>query len=173
MKYGIAVVCAALAAAGAGRAESDTKAAFAADEKAVGKVAADWSDAWNRHDAEGMASLFSERGDLINPIGDVAKGRPQILKLFQGEHSGRLKQSKMALTCEPARFFDANVASVDCDSALEGLAGPESPPMLHGHVTAVVIRDGERWSIASFRAMVPRQAGPMPRNAVPAAAKAH
>ncbi len=80
MKYGIAVVCAALAAAGAGRAESDTKAAFAADEKAVGKVAADWSDAWNRHDAEGMASLFSERGDLINPIGDVAKGRPQILR---------------------------------------------------------------------------------------------
>ncbi len=79
----------------------------------------------------------------------------------------------MALTCEPARLFDANVASVDCDSALDGLAGPQSPPMLHGHVTAVVIRDGERWSIASFRAMVPRQAGPIPRNAVPAAAKAH
>jgi len=170
MRYGIAVVCAALAA-GAGRAEPETKAASAADEKAVGKIAVDWTDAWNRHDAEGMANLFSVRGDMINPMGDVAKGRPQILKLFQGEHAGRLKQSKMALTCEPARFFDANVAAVDCDSALEGIAGPEAPAMLHGHVTAVVLRDGDRWSIVSFRAMVPRQAGPPPKNAVPAAAK--
>ena len=159
MKYGVAVVCAALAAAGSVRAETDAKPANAADEKAVARIATDWADAWNRHDAAGLAKVFSERGDMINPKGDVAKGHQQVLKLFQDEQAGQLKQSKMALTCEPARFFDANVAGVDCDFTVEGITGPEAPALLRGHMTNVVVRDGARWSVVSLRAMVPRQVG--------------
>jgi uncharacterized protein (TIGR02246 family) len=156
MHYAIASMCAAaLAVSGAARAEPDTKS-NAADEKAVGKIASDWTEAWNRHDAAAMAGVFADRGDLINPMGKVAKGHDEILKLFQTEQAGRLKQSKMALTCEPTRFFSASVAQVDCDYTLAGLDEPNAPGILHGHVTDVVVKDGQRWSIISSRAMVPR-----------------
>lgn len=171
MRYGIAVVCAALAAAGAVQAAPEAKTT-SADEKAVGKLATDWTDAWNRHDAAGMASVFAEHGDLINPMGDVAKGHQQILKLFQTEQAGRLKQSKMALTCEPARFLAASVAQVDCDFALEGVTGPQTPAITRGHQTTLNVRDGDRWSITSLRAMIPKPADAPLATAVPAAAPA-
>jgi uncharacterized protein (TIGR02246 family) len=165
MRTGIAVVCAALAAAGAVRAEAEARTATAADEKAVSKIATDWTDAWNRHDAAALAGAFSEHGDMINPMGDVAKGHDQVLKLFQREQAGKLKESKMALTCEPTRFFGADVAEVDCDFALEGVTEPHAPALLRGHLTNVVVRDGARWSIVSLRAMVPRPMGPPPKTA--------
>lgn len=122
----IAMMCTVLATSGIGGAEKE--AGTAADRTAVGKLATDWAAAWSRHDPEGMASAFSERGDLINPMGAVAKGRPQVLELFQREHAGRLKQSTLALNCEPARFFDASVAEVDCDRTGKGMTGPQAPP---------------------------------------------
>lgn len=169
MRIELAGLCAALAAAGSAGAAPEAKpAGTAADEKAIGKLGADWTEAWNRHDAEGMASVFSERGDVINPMGAVAKGRPQIFKLFQGEQAGALKQSKMATTCEPPRFLAAGVAEVDCDFTLEGAIGPQAPAALHGHSTQIAVRDGERWSIASLRAMVPRPTAPPDKVEAPA-----
>ena len=169
MKFGIAVVC--VLSAGAGlAAQPDPKAASAADEKAVGKLGTDWTAAWNRHDAEGMASVFSEQASLINPMGEVAKGHSQILKLFQTEHAGALKQSKMALTCEPTRFLAATVAETDCDFALEGITGPQAPAVSRGHSTSIAVREGDRWSIVTMRAMIPRREDAAAKTVTPVAA---
>jgi uncharacterized protein (TIGR02246 family) len=153
MKYAIAIAFAVGTTAAAVRADSVRNTAT--DEKSVNKLSADWIEAWNRHDASSMAGLFTERGDLINPRGDVARGRDQILKLFQTEQAGMLKGSTMAETCEPAKFLDADVAQLDCEFSLTGIAGPE--PTQRGHGTAVLLHEGTRWSIASMRAMVPKQ----------------
>lgn len=158
MRTAIVILGAALAG-GAARAEVDSKQASASDQKTLGKIATDWTEAWNRHDAEGLAGLYAVRGDLINPMGEVAKGRDQVQKLFQREHTGSLKQSTMALTCEPARSFSAEVAEVDCDFTLSGLADPHAPAQLHGHLTNVVVKEGQRWSIVSSRAMIPTPKG--------------
>ena len=169
MRNGIAVVCAALAATSAARARPEMKAPTAADERAVEKVPLDFKDAWNKHDAKALANGFAEDGDLINPMGTAAKGREQIRKLFDREHGGRLKQSKMALQCEPARFLAVNVAEVDCDYTLEGITAPQAPAVLRGHITLVVVREGGKWSIASQRAMVPMELGPGAKSAEPQA----
>lgn len=104
--------------------------------------------------------MFNEHGDLINPMGDVAKGRQQILALFQGEQSGALKTSTMAQTCEPARFVAANVALVDCEFTVEGTPGAAGKQ--HGHMADVVTLEGDRWGIVSMRAMFPRQLAAQP-----------
>jgi uncharacterized protein (TIGR02246 family) len=168
MKYAIAIAFAAGTVATAARADVSVRNA-AADEKSVNKLSTDWIEAWNRHDAAGMAGLFVEKGDLINPMGDVARGHEQVLKLFQQEQAGKLKSSTMSETCQPAKFLDAKVAQLDCEFSLKGVAGAEAP--MHGYRTAVVLLEGDRWSIASMRAMVPRQVPEaLPVNAAPIAA---
>jgi uncharacterized protein (TIGR02246 family) len=155
MKSAIVVAFAVVTAAGAARADAAVRNA-AADEKAVAKIGVDWTDAWNRHDAGALAAIFVESGDMMNPMGRMAKGHQQVLKLLQDEHGGALKSTKMTQSCEPARFLDANVAQLDCEFTLEGIA---AEPALRGHVTDVVVLEGGRWGIASLRAMVPRQVG--------------
>jgi uncharacterized protein (TIGR02246 family) len=125
------------------------------DLKAIEKLTTDWVAAWNQHDAKGMAAVFSPDGDFINPMGERANGRPEIAALFEREHTGDLKHSTVALACEPARFFDATVAEVNCTADVKGVIGPKAPKVLHALMTVVVMQDGEHWGIESGRAMFP------------------
>ena len=146
MKYGIVLTL--LGVAGAVRADNT-----AVDQKSASKVGADWIEAWNRHDPAAMAALFGEHGDVVNPMGDVAKGHDQVLKLFQQEQAGKLKTSTMAQSCDPARFIGPAVAELDCAFTLTGVIGADGA--IRGHVTDVVVEENGRWGIASMRAMVP------------------
>ena len=168
MTLRVSVVLAALAVVPVARADTQAKSGSSADRSAVTKLETDWTAAWNRHDANGLAGVFSEQADLMNPMGHRAKGTAQITDLFRDEHADRLKSSTMKLDCEPARFYDATVAQVDCDYTLEGMTDPKGPSRMQGHWTSIAVRGDDGWKLASTRAFVPRlegQAKPAARNA--------
>ena len=131
--------------------------AVAQDETAaVRKTAADFSAAWNRHDAKAMADMFVEDGDIINPFGRVAKGRAEVEKLFQDEHATVMKGTTFNLTKVEVRMLGAGTAVVDWEVELVGMHGPAGaalPPLKH-HVAVVEVKKGDRWLAAAVRPYV-------------------
>lgn len=114
--------------------------------------------AWNKDKAGAMAALWAEEGDLINPFGRVAKGRPEVEKLFTEEHDTFAKGSNFAIRVDSIRFIKPDVALVDCAWEAAGMAaetGNEVPP-LRGLYAAVMVRRRGKWEITAFRAMVPQ-----------------
>lgn len=62
----------------------------AQDELAVRALAASYSDAVNRRDAEGMAAVFAPDGIIEKPgFGDPVQGVDKILKRYQRLQAGR------------------------------------------------------------------------------------
>ncbi|HUR81865.1 MAG TPA: nuclear transport factor 2 family protein [Thermoanaerobaculia bacterium] len=109
-------------------------------------------DAWNRHDAASLASLWSEEGELQHPWGPRRVGRDAIRELLHSEHSGtmsgsRLTIARVAVTPAP------DTAAAEIDAVLHDVRAPngrtyEMPALL----SVLFVRDGQEWRI---RAMTP------------------
>ena len=82
----------------------------AGDEEAIQKRLDEFVAAWNNHDAEAMAALWAPDGDLINPFGRVAKGRPEVEKLFIDEHASFTKGTTYKVTSSLVRVLGSEVA---------------------------------------------------------------
>src|SRR5437016_737360 len=84
--------------------------------------------AWNKHDPQGMASVWSAEGDLINPFGRKARGIAEIVKLFQEEHNGPMKSSTFKVTSVSVRYVEPDLALVDADAEINGIVNPDGSP---------------------------------------------
>jgi uncharacterized protein (TIGR02246 family) len=152
LSVGIAIVL----AAGLGLAR---RSSAAEDESAnVRKQCSAFVQAWNSHDAKGMAAIFLEDGDSINPMGHHAKGRADVEKAFAAEHGekGPMRESAVEIKDEPIRFVTPDVAISDADVVLTGAIGPDGkkgPPM-NVHVTNVWKKTDGKWSIFASRPYV-------------------
>ena len=113
----------------------------------------EFTAAWNRHDAEQMAAVWAEDGDLINPFGRKAVGRDEVRGLLADEHAGVMKQSKHEMKVASVRMV-GDVALVDLDSSITGMRHPETgaemPPMKL-HIFAVMTKQDGKWMILSAR----------------------
>src|SRR5215469_11076334 len=65
------------------------------DEAAIRKVETGLQVAWNRHDANGFASHFTEDADCVNVVGWWWKGRPQIEKKVADAHVFMFRESTL------------------------------------------------------------------------------
>lgn len=126
-------------------------------ETAVRNLAANFTGAWNRHDAKAMSEFFSEDGDLINPAGRVANGRREIEALFADEHSRNFKTSQMNQTVSSIRVLtpDLVVATNRCE--LTGVRQPATGELgpQNAIATFVLKNEGGTWRIAVARPMIP------------------
>ena len=93
----------------------------------VRKQCSAFVQAWNKHDAKGMAAIFATDGDSINPMGMHAKGRADVEKAITAEHGdkGPMRESKLEVKDEPIRFITADVAVSDADVVLTDTYGPD------------------------------------------------
>ena len=136
-----------LQAGPAGGAEEDTAA--------IKKRAADFVAAWGKHDAKGLAAVWAEDGDLINPWGRKASGRAEVEKLFTDEQTGQgpMRESAFKLSAETVRFPTADVAVSDWQVTISGAYGPDGAkgPAMDFLVPVVWRKTGGTWSIYSAR----------------------
>ncbi|MBV8515917.1 MAG: nuclear transport factor 2 family protein [Acidobacteria bacterium] len=51
--------------------------------------------AWNRHDADALARLWTDDGELNHPWGRRAVGRDAILGVLREEHAGSMSASEL------------------------------------------------------------------------------
>lgn len=131
-------------------------AAAAAEQQERQEIEArigEFTDAWNRHDAEQLSALWAEDGDLINPFGRRAMGRDEVRQLMADEHAGVMKQSNYEMKVDSMRMV-GDVALVDLDATLTGIRDPESDaelPPLKLHAFVVMTKQDGKWMILSAR----------------------
>src|ERR1051326_519784 len=100
------------------------------DDAAILKVHEDFAASWNKDDAKGMASPFADDADLINPLGRVAKGKAEIEKLYQDEHTAAFKGSHFTSDCKAGvHVVKPDVAIVTCSFDVTGGKLPDGKAM--------------------------------------------
>lgn len=151
----IFVVVAALGAASAGARGQDTPKQ---EEEALRKVAADFAQAWNNHDAQAMAMCWAEDGDYIGPDGQQIRGRASLEAFFADTHSwGTFGTSKLAVTGKDVRLLAPTVAVLNAEIEITGqrdFFDKPVPPQKAISTWVLVKKDGKWWA-AVYRAFIP------------------
>ena len=158
----VAVTLTAAAAYGMGSQPNDKPPAEKAwshlrSEVSIRKLYDEFESSWNAHDAKGMARFWAPGGDHYQPDGRIAEGRDAVQALFQEEQSGPYKESTLSLSVRSVWMITPNVALVNGTYAVNGVRDREGKEIAirKGLLTAVLLKEGDRWWIAASRAMIP------------------
>jgi len=123
------------------------------DAAAIKQLIASNTQAFNQHDAHGVAADYVEDADFTNMRGASQHGRKSIeaflAPLFA---AGALKNANRTLAVRNIRFLTPTIAEVDIDSVLVGTTmpdGKENPPR-KGLVNDIVSKQDGRWMITVF-----------------------
>jgi uncharacterized protein (TIGR02246 family) len=114
-------------------------------------------EAWNRHDPAKMAECWAEDGDLINPLGKLARGRDQVRALFSEEQTGYMKGTTCEMTLSSVRWASDNIVIVDAECFIKGMrdSGGKELPIFKPHVVMVLERfETDKWLLLSARPYV-------------------
>lgn len=111
--------------------------------------------AFNANDAKGIAALFAEDGDLINPAGQYAKGKAEIEKLAAQDLAAIIAGGTSTFTIRDWRFL-GNGKDLVLVNATHDVKGGKGP-MPEGRVllTTVMARRAGQWMCVAARPMVP------------------
>ena len=129
-----------------------------AERRAILELGQALQDAWNRGDAAGYASLFTDDADFVAWTGEYGQGRQAIEDGHRPLFDGPLAGSRMVLVdddAEPARpeslrFVRPDVAIMVTSGAVT-LDGQSATGPDHESVqTFVLIKNGNRWRVAAF-----------------------
>lgn len=149
-------------------AKKASKAAMGGDEEGVKAAFERFSQAWAAGDAKARAMVFTNDGSIINPFGQEAWGRAEIVKLFEDENATIAKGTTQTFDNFKMTFVLPNLALVDCDGTISGIKTPagDAAPDQKVHVFVVAVKRGKDWQCRYAR---PTIFAPMP-GAAPAAA---
>lgn len=150
----LALPGAATAQSNVGGAVTDVK-----NEKVVRETYQRFVEAWNRHDFEALANMYSIDGDHIEPDGDHADGRADVGLLLKRQHEGVFKKTHLMLNIADIWFITREVALVDGGYAISGIQTPDGKeiPERRGHLTAVLLFEDGKWWIVASRLMAPTE----------------
>ena len=147
----------------AGAASAETKSnvgGMRQDEKNEARIRAlydGFESAWNHHDVDKLAALWTIDGDHVEPDGTEANGREAIKSLLTRQHGSVFKTTMIDLAIADVWFVTADVALVDGTYTVGGVHGPDGAelPAREGRYTAVLIHEQEDWAVAASRLMIP------------------
>lgn len=127
----------------------------AKDEERIKKVLADFTDAWNKHDAKSFSNVFSEDVDFTNVVGKSSTGRIEIEKFHAPGFATKWKDSYQKITQSKIRFIKPDVAAVDAWWEMTGLKGPEGQdmPPRKGLLNFIMTKNNDTWLITVMHNM--------------------
>jgi uncharacterized protein (TIGR02246 family) len=96
-----------------------------ADERAIRAVMDRFMDAWNHHDAEAFAAVFSQDADFTNVRGVSATGRAKIEAFHAPVFATIFSRSHQEYTDIKTRFLRPDVAAVDVRWKMTGAMDPQ------------------------------------------------
>ena len=106
--------------------------------------------AWNEHDLDALASIWSEDGELNHPWGYRAVGRKAIRDILARDHRGSMAASTIRLGLDRAQI-DEETALADLAGTLEGVVAPNGRQYtLSYEISAMFVRHGEEWQIRTM-----------------------
>jgi uncharacterized protein (TIGR02246 family) len=116
----------------------------------IQKIVDEYTAAWAKGDAKGVAGLFTESAVRVEPTGVVLLGRAQIQAQFEKNFAGPWKGSKLVVTPGRTTAVTADVAVNEGKYEVTGLTDAAGKPTsASGHYVNTTQRQGGRWMIAS------------------------
>lgn len=107
--------------------------------------------AWNDHDADAFADLYTEDSTVVTVEGLYCKGREPIRGLMTMLYSGPFKGSTLFNRVEDVRLIGADAAVAVCWNAILMGGLTELPPEENRRATWVFSKKQEGWRIDAFQ----------------------
>ena len=114
----------------------------------VRNVARQYQQAWNSHDADAMAKLYTKDATYMNASGQTASGMNAIRDLVKQEQQGPAKNSQVMINVESVRTLTPNLVVVDSEVMTQG-GSPQLARQVHS--TAIVMKQGNQRKIQALR----------------------
>ena len=118
-------------------------------EESIREVVKDCMDAWNKHDAKALASLYAEDGEFTSWVGQGTSGRDAIEKYHERLFATRFKNTHQTTENIKVRLIKPDVASVDIwwnmTGALDGSGQPRPPR--RGILSWIMTKEEGKWLI--------------------------
>ena len=126
----------------------------AQDESAVRALGDTFAKAFIEKNAELRASIFTENGTFVTPVGDFLQGRVAMVKDFGGEAQAVNGTTQAAFSNYRVRFIKPDVAVVDAVLTVHNVNGPDGTviPVIPINFFYVAARHGDKWLIEDGRA---------------------
>jgi uncharacterized protein (TIGR02246 family) len=118
-----------------------------AEDKAIRATAEAFTAAFNKGDAKALAALWAPDGEYVDETGRLTRGRDAIEKLYAtifAENPGL----KIEISVSTIRIIGA-AAAIEEGSA--SLKNPEGKLVSKSSYTAIHIKEGDKWLMASVR----------------------
>jgi uncharacterized protein (TIGR02246 family) len=122
-------------------------------EAAVRTLLQNYIDAWNRADAEGIASQFVADGDLVAPDGIRASGHPAIRAFYAAAFQRGYSGSRAGISVVALRAIRRDVIIVDGTWFIENARTPAGAvaPREEGVATLVAVKARDGWRVSAVR----------------------
>ena len=106
--------------------------------------------AWNAHDMDAFAELFTEDADFVNVGGTRWQGRARIKEVHAAMHATGFKPSRLTIVDTTIKALSNDVVAARSLWRLEGQltqrGTPDTPRK--GILTNILVRQGSAWKIA-------------------------
>jgi uncharacterized protein (TIGR02246 family) len=122
------------------------------DERLIREITAKWEEAWNRHDMQAGAALFTAEADFVNVNGSLWKGRQAIEQNHADLHAKIFKNSAFKTLKIDVRFLTPDVARAHVNWEISGDTNLDGTPRQarQGIFTQILVRQGGQWLIAAW-----------------------
>lgn len=129
------------------------------NERKVRALYENFEDAWNRHDPQAMAAVFTVDGDYLDPDGTWARGQEEVEEHFRRGHAVIFRDSRLDIDVDTVWFITNDVALLDGSYEVVGARTPDGKeiPPRRGHLTSVLLKERGEWHVAASRLMIPQQ----------------
>jgi len=116
------------------------------------KAAGDFVAAYNKRDADALAKLFTDDGEITNMTGaELTSGHEQIKARYEEIFAGNSLQ--IAIEVDSVRFVAPNLAIEDGTYHLSPADDEMAPPKSTAYTAVLMKTDGGEWRIASSRSL--------------------
>ena len=107
-------------------------------------------DAWNRHDADALAALWTDDGELNHPWGYRAFGRAAIRQLLADEHENSMSASQLRITSITPLAHEPNVVA-EIDGVLDDVSAPNGRRYALPHrMSVMLVSENGEWRIKTM-----------------------
>jgi creatinine amidohydrolase len=135
------------------------------DERAIRSIADAFTAFWANADAERIAGLWANSGDMMHPDGYIERG-PIVIRQNRAALFARrdYRSTRHPLTIGLVRCLANDIAVADGKWELRGVLGPSGQPVpwTSGLVTLAVKRHGGAWLIEAYRYTIDTPNEPVP-----------
>ena len=140
---------------GATRSARAASAGEARDEAAVRGLGDNFAKGFVEKNAELRASLFTENGTFVTPVGDYLQGRVAMVKDFGPEAQQAVTPTTQAsFSNYRIRFIKPDIAVADAMLTVRDVKAPDGKiiPVIPINFFFVAVRHGDKWLIEDGRA---------------------